>query len=322
MTRNALFASIALGAAAVACSDSYSTQPAAVSADAESPTPAPSTPSPPPSSSSQGAPPAQGNTSTGADAGMDAATDATDPSKPQCAPTPASAAAGPYSVPDLQTDWLLPTPVASADGTTGYYAIDSRLTVVTDPGPNVNVWLSTIVWFAAAPTDQGSALLALEQEGNGKWAMVFLNGATASTPADGGGCDAGSGGRCWVPYAWVEGHQYLLQMAFVSQDTWQASAKDETTGISTVIGTMTAPAGWQRLAHYVASWTSNNAPTGGYPDCTAAPKVTVQYYAPTIDGATTQASFDASLIGTGGTCANVQACAVPSKGVATHSMNQ
>jgi hypothetical protein len=84
---------------------------------------------------------------------------------------------------------------------------------------------------------------------------VFGKGARGISEHTSNGADGGAGSSGWIPYPWVKGHRYALEMKLITSDktqadeqAWQGSVTDESTHQTSIIAQYAVPKEWEHLS--------------------------------------------------------------------------
>ena len=139
----------------------------------------------------------------------------------------------------------------------GFSSADTLLTIENDPGSGTNYyWSMNPVFNGTSGSTFDGAYMGLQtgaarSDGTiGKVAIFSVWGAdpgeAASGPTPNSYCSSfggeGTGAHCLIAFDWVAGRMYDLNMHLIAGSRWGAWVIDTTTGTSTEIGSMVAPA--------------------------------------------------------------------------------
>ena len=192
-----------------------------------------------------------------------------------------TSSAAPLSPAATYTDWVWPVTL------TGYHNFSWTLKPVLDPSPDGYLWSQNFHF-----TGGGSGYLGLETVATGagtitgKAAVFSITSATgASSSGFSGPLTGGNTGfQAVVPYPWVAGQTYTLNITQTSYGTWSAAVLNTSTGVSTAVGQIQVPANWGGLTANTTMWSEQYSPT--ITDCKQVARSDVQFSNPTADGGT------------------------------------
>lgn len=202
--------------------------------------------------------------------------------------------------------WTFQNPPAA-----GFITAESRISPSNVPaaGPGqVPPWLYYSWYFTLVDGD--GAYIGIQKDPQvppaNKKAIFSMWGATAAicSPVEGAICQPftgeGEGYQTLIPYNWVAGHRYRVRVRQISTgsagDWWAGQIKDETTGVTTLIGKIRVPPVYRRInswsVHFVEWY-------GPRPDtCGELPESTVYVFRPRA-GNGTYATGPDNTFGTG-----------------------
>jgi len=160
------------------------------------------------------------------------------------------------------TEWNWPDAPHNADGKSGFYSVEHRVTPEIDPGKTVGYFWSHQV----ALVDGGAAYFGLQTLGRhpdgteGKvaifsvWNALDARGNGIAQPFD----SEGEGFQTLIPYEWKVGRTYRLRMFRSGKNRngteWSATVREVPDGKEMTIGTITVPRKWGYLSNWSVMW--------------------------------------------------------------------
>lgn len=217
-------------------------------------------------------------------------------------------------IPAIHTIWTLPAPPVDKNGRHGYYNIDSRVAVTSDPGADVTMYWASEFQIVGSG---GGGYIGLQDGARrpdgkiGKIAIFSIWNAVYSAPGAHALCKTftgeGIGQSCRAAYDWVAGHTYRLRVWEISKDAWRGAVQDEHTGVEQVLGDITVPGAWELLGPVVDNFSEIFGENSGlrYAKCEDAPRTAAKFHAPTGNNLNVVAISGKGTINHGANCTNV-----------------
>jgi len=165
------------------------------------------------------------------------------------------------------TEWFWPPSTSFARTLlAGYRSFEHVLIPEVDPGED-----SSYYWAHQFRIIGGEGgYLGLQTNGHradgsvGKMAIFSIWDALE---AEGSGVvpfsGEGVGWSCRIPYQWEAGRAYELRVSTPGDDWWEASVRDDATGVETDIGAIRVPGNWRQLDSWSVMWTEYYGPPLG-----------------------------------------------------------
>lgn len=178
---------------------------------------------------------------------------------------PAVAVAHKHGPTGTFTEWNWPDAPANPDGKVGYRDFHHRLTIEATPDdPEEGYFWSHQVGLKDGETAYFGLQTLGHQRPDGSFGRVAIFSIWEALAARGPGIAQRFGGegvgfQTLIPYDWQVDRTYALRM-FKSGESrrgteWTGTVRDESTGVVSVIGTITVPKKWGYLDSWSIMWT-------------------------------------------------------------------
>ena len=157
------------------------------------------------------------------------------------------AAIGTNIAPGTYSDWALPAGE--------YYNVDINVTVEVDPGADKPFFFTHQFGIAGG----NGGYIGLQDNPTGKMVIFSIWDSWGATAGSAGSwCQTfggeGVGHSCRIKYNWVAGRSYRLRVWNLGGGKFGGWVRDNSTGVETMLGTISGPGAWRALNANSVSW--------------------------------------------------------------------